>query len=409
MKKTYLLLISLFTVFCTYSQAPDAFNYQAVIRNDEGALAANQNVTFRFEIFSNATEINGGTKVYSEIHQVNTDEKGTANLVIGTGTPVSGSFSAIDWSKGAFFVKVSLDKGNGFSNIGEQQLLNVPYVQYADAAGNLINKSQNETLWGMVVGNNGEISTVPFPKGYTRMVWNDEFSGTGLPDDTKWDYEHGYIRYGELQYYTKERVENAYQQDGLLHLVARCDSSVIDGAMRPISSASIHTKGKAAWQYGYVEVKAKVPYLQGIGTWPAIWMMPRDDFYGFWPRSGEIDIMEYVASDYRYVHFSQHSYVYTNENGANKHKTTKSYCPTAYTEFHTFGLAWTPETMIWYLDGVQKFKVNNVEHLWNTWPFNKPFYLILNLAMGGWGGATDNQLLKNNPQDYQIDYVRIFQ
>jgi len=65
--------------------------------------------------------------------------------------------------------------------------------------------------------------------------------------------------------------------------------------------------------------------------------------------------------------------------------------------------------MIWYLDGVQKFKINNVEHIWSSWPFNKPFYLMLNLSMGGWGGKTDYTLLKNNPMDYQVDYVRIFQ
>ncbi|MFT3751709.1 MAG: glycoside hydrolase family 16 protein [Paludibacter sp.] len=217
--------------------------------------------------------------------------------------------------------------GTGFATIGEQQLLNTPYAQFSDATGNIISKASDGSLWGITVDNAGKISTVPFPKGYTKMVWNDEFNGTGLPDDSKWEYERGYIRGGELQYYTEKRVENAYQQGGLLHLVARQDSSIIDGAMRPMSSASIITKGKAAWLYGYVEVRAKVPYMAGIGTWPAIWMMPRDDFYGGWPRSGEIDIMEYVASDYRYVHFSQHSYKYTNANGANLHKTTRVILP----------------------------------------------------------------------------------
>jgi len=261
----------------------------------------------------------------------------------------------------------------------------------------------------MTVNNSGETTTVPFPAGYTKLVWNDEFNGSGLPDDTKWDYEQGYVRSSELQYYAKRRIENSYQQDGLLHIVARSDSAIIDGAMRPMSSASMITKGKATWLYGYIEVKAKVPYYAGIGTWPAIWMLPSDDYYGYWPRSGEVDILEHVASDYRYVYFSQHSYKYNNIDGANLQKTSKSYCPTAYSEFHVYGLQWTPETMIWYLDGIQKFKVNNVEHLWSSWPFNKPFYLLLNLAMGGWGGATDRAKLKANPQDYQVDYVRIFQ
>lgn len=405
MKKTIILFILLFSILHTYSQAPDAFRYQAVVKNDAGVLLAGQNVRFRFEIYNSDTESNGGTKVYSETHQTTTDAKGVANLSIGTGTAELGTFSNINWASGVYYIKVSIDKGNGYVNIGEQKLLNVPYVQFADAAGNVISKTSDGTLWGLTVNNSGEVTTVPFPPGYTKMVWNDEFKGTGLPDDTKWDYDQGYVRSSELQYFTKKRVENVYQQDDLLHIVARCDSATVDGEMRPITSAEIITRGKASWLYGYIEVKAKMPYLAGIGTWPAIWMMPTESFYGIWPASGEIDIMEHVASDYRYVHFSQHS---ASNSGSNC-KTSKAYCSTSYTAFHVYGLQWTPETMIWYLDGVQKFKLNNVDHIWSSWPFNKSFYLMLNLSMGGWGGSTNYLLLKNNPQDYQIDYVRVFQ
>lgn len=409
MKKINILILILISALQVQGQLPDTFRYQAVVKTDAGVLLASQNVSFRFEIFSNTVEEYGGIKIYAETHLVTTNAKGVANLLIGQGSAELGTFANIDWSSGTYYVRVSINKGSGYVIIGEQQLLSTPYVQMANSAGNILKTATDDTTWGLSISNTGVITTFPFPKGYTKLVWNDEFDGTGLPDDTKWGYEKGYVRSSELQYYAEKRIENSYQQGGYLHLVARQDSSIIDGAMRPMSSASIITKGKAAWLYGYVEVRAKVPYMAGIGTWPAIWMMPRDDFYGTWPRSGEIDIMEYVASDYRYVHFSQHSYKYTNENGANLHKTTKSYCPTAYTEFHTYGLQWTPETMIWYLDGVQKYKVNNLEHLWSSWPFNKPFYLLLNLAMGGWGGTTNTQLLKANPQDYQIDYVRIFQ
>lgn len=409
MKKLHILSLCFCITLMTFAQAPDAFRYQAAVKDDTGFALVGSNVKFKFEIFKAALEGAGGTKVYSETHQTTTGAGGLVNLAIGQGVSELGSFSGINWGADSYFVKVSFDKGNGYIAIGEQQLLGVAYTQFADVAGNIINQTQDGSLWGIAVNDAGEITTVPFPKGYTKMVWNDEFDGTGLPDDSKWSYEKGYIRGGELQYYAEKRIENSYRQDGLLHLVARQDSAVIDGEMRPMSSASIITRNKAAWLYGYVEVRAKVPYMAGIGTWPAIWMMPQDDFYGGWPRSGEIDIMEYVASDYRYVHFSQHSYKYTNVDGANKHKTIKSYCPTAYTEFHTYGLQWTPETMIWYLDGVQKFKVNNAEHLWSSWPFNKSFYLLLNLAMGGWGGSTDRTLLRDNPQDYQVDYVRVFQ
>lgn len=405
MKKIYLFLICIISALQLVAQGPNAFNYQAVVKDNNGLLLSAKNVKFRFEIFKSAADSDGGTKIYSETQQVTTGSTGLVNLSIGKGTIEAGSFSTIDWSSDSYFIKVSIDRGSGYSNIGEQKLLNVSYAQFADVTGNIVKATSDGTLWGMTADNSGNVATVPFPKGYTKMVWNDEFNGTGLPDSTKWSYDQGYVRSSELEYFTKKRIENAYQKDGLLHLVARCDSATVDGAMRPITSAEIITQGKASWLYGYIEVKAKMPYLAGIGTWPAIWMMPSESFYGNWPASGEIDIMEHVASDYRYVHFSQHSATY---NGSNC-KTSKAYCPTAYTDFHVYGLQWTPETMIWYLDGVQKFKLNNVEHVWSLWPFNKSFYVLLNLSMGGWGGSTDYQLLKNNPQDYQVDYVRVFQ
>lgn len=107
---------------------------------------------------------------------------------------------------------------------------------------------------------------------YTRLVFHDEFDGEGLPDKTKWDFEEGYLRNHEKQYYTADRVENAYQKEGCLHLVVRNDSAVIDGAVRPITSASIHTKKTFSLTYGKIEVRAKLPLC--LGSWPAIWMMP---------------------------------------------------------------------------------------------------------------------------------------
>jgi len=410
MKKTYIFLTFIFVALQLSAQAPDAFRYQAVVKDDAGVLMSNRKVTFRFEVYKSALQVDGRTKVYSESQQVTTDLNGLVNLSIGKGTVETGIFSTINWSSDSYYIRVSIDKGSGFASIGEKQLLDVPYSQFASATGNIINKSPTTgALWGVTVNNTGQISTYQFPKGYTKMVWNDEFEGTGLPDSTKWDYEVGYVRQasnGEIQYYTKKRIENAYREGGYLHLVSRCDSSIVDGAMRPITSASIITKGKASWLYGYIEVRAKVPYQSGqIATWPAIWMVGAENFYGGWPASGEIDIMEHYGStaDYRNVHFSQHSQDFHAANC----KTKVSYCPTASSEFHTFGLQWTPETMIWYLDGVAKFPINNTTHLWSTWPFNKSFYLLLNLALGGWG--TNYPLLKTNPQDYQVDYVRIFQ
>lgn len=405
MKKIYLFFVFLLSTFLVNAQAPDAFNYQAIVKNDVGVILPSTSVTFRFEVYKSQLQTNGGTKVYSETQQVVTSTSGLVNLSIGQGTVEQGAFSSIDWSLGKFYIEISIDRGNGFASIGEQQLLNVPYAQFSSEAGNIVNKSSDGSLWGITINDLGQILTMPFPTGYTKMVWNDEFNGTGLPDATKWGYEYGYVRNAESQFYTKERIENAYQEDGLLHLVSLNDSPVIDGETRPITSASIITKGKASWLYGYVEVRAKVPYTAGTGVWPAIWMMSEKDFYGGWPASGEIDIMEYIASDYRNLHFAQHSRDFHGASG----KSRVVPCPTAYTEFHTYGLQWAPESMTWFLDGVAVFRITNSTHLWSTWPFNKSFYLLLNLAMGGWGGTVNKEILKANPQDFQVDYVRVFQ
>ena len=136
----------------------------------------------------------------------------------------------------------------------------------------------------------------------SKLVFEDHFDGEGLPDSTRWNYEEGYVRNGELQYYTVARPENCYQKDGCLHIVCRNDSARIEqglfgkawatpvdttrcDSVAPVTSASITTRGLGEWKYGRVEVRAKLPDCRG--SWPAIWMMPARDTYGKWPRSGE--------------------------------------------------------------------------------------------------------------------------
>ena len=140
-----------------------------------------------------------------------------------------------------------------------------------------------------------------------ELVFEDDFEGTGLPDSLRWNYEEGYVRNGEEQYYTVAREENAYMADGCLHIVCRNDSALIEDALYeqqwsgshgyradtiiPITSASVVTKGKFAFTYGRVEVRAKLPVC--LGSWPAIWMFPQDR--SDWPACGEIDIIEHVG------------------------------------------------------------------------------------------------------------------
>jgi len=131
-------------------------------------------------------------------------------------------------------------------------------------------------------------------------VWSDEFNTPGLPDSTKWGYEVGKVRNSELQYYTYKRSENARIQDTVLIIEARKE----DYKGAAYTSASLMSKYKGDWIYGKFEIRAQVP--AGKGTWPAIWMLPTKGEYGGWPKSGEIDIMEYVGMNADNLYYTAH-------------------------------------------------------------------------------------------------------
>ena len=260
----------------------------------------------------------------------------------------------------------------------------------------------------LVVSCSSSRQIAPYPGGsghFTQLVWNDEFDGEGLPDPEKWSYERGYVRNREMQYYTVERNENVEQRNGVLVITALNDSAVIDGEIRPITSASIRTRGKADWLYGRVEVRAKVP--SALGTWPAIWMMPTTNTYGGWPRSGEIDIMEFVGYEPDKIHFFVHTYGFnhTRNNG----RGTSITLPNPDKEFNVYAVEWFEDRIDWFVNDKKVFTVENDGTGWESWPFEHPFYLILNFAYGGAWGAQRGVDLTKLPLEYHIDYVRVFQ
>ena len=248
------------------------------------------------------------------------------------------------------------------------------------------------------------VDGIEIPEGFSRLVFYDDFSTPGAPDSTKWGWEEGYVRNGEMQYYTTGT--NAWCEDSMLIIEARADSVVINGAVCPVTSASITTRGKAAWKYCYVEVRAKLPSFRG--SWPAIWMMPETSIYGDWPRSGEIDILEHVGYEPGNIHFAAHSERYNHMRSVQKNHICPA--PDAVGQFHVYGLKRTPHSLTWYYDGEEKFTLKKEDGAdWTSWPFDTEFNLILNFAVGGgWGGmlGVDIDAL---PQRYEIDYVRVFQ
>jgi len=260
-----------------------------------------------------------------------------------------------------------------------------------------------------------------------ELAWSDEFDHEGgLPDKSKWDYEEGFIRNEEIQYYSRARQENVRVENGLLIIEGRQEeysnsryepNSKNWQEQRPIAhytSGSIYTLGKAAFQYGRVEVRAKMP--QGNGMWPAIWMMGTNRTHVGWPRCGEIDIMEYLGKDPHRIHANNH---FVNPTMKDKSLKGKAVHKSAgggeitideppYKDFHVYAIEWNEKEIKSFVDEKQYATFNiDMAGKGPDNPFRQPHYLLLNLALGGsCGGTIDDSVL---PQKYEIDFVRYYQ
>jgi beta-glucanase (GH16 family) len=238
-----------------------------------------------------------------------------------------------------------------------------------------------------------------------KLVWSDEFSGTGLPDASKWSYDTAGNASGwgnnEWQNYTAGRLENAWVENGMLHVRAIREAT----GNKQYSSARLITKGKGDWLYGRIEVKAKLPGARGI--WPAIWMLPTDWVYGGWPKSGEIDIMEHVGYMPDSVFGSVHTESYNHTIGTQK--TKGIYLPDLHEQFHVYTVEWDAAVIRIFVDDKPFFSFSKEKSDPKVWPFDKPFHLLLNVAVGGNWGAVKGVDETAYPQEMVIDYVRIYQ
>ena len=240
--------------------------------------------------------------------------------------------------------------------------------------------------------------------GY-ELVWYDEFDYKGLPDSTKWNYDTEGNDEGwgnrELQFYTEAREENACVENGTLLITAQKQ----DFQGKEYTSARLISN--AHWKYGRIEVRAKLP--DGVGTWTAIWMMPGGWSFNDanWPNVGEIDIMEHVGYEPGIVHASAHSKDYQWRAGTQKTATVE--VPDAIETFHSYIMEWTPDVMKTYVDDSLYFEYVNEGLGESKWPYDKPFYLILNVAVGGDWGSVKGIDEAAFPQTMVVDYVRIYQ
>lgn len=244
------------------------------------------------------------------------------------------------------------------------------------------------------------------PAGWT-LAWSDEFDGNGLPDAAKWEYDTERNALGwynnELQYYARARTENSRVEGGKLIITARRENltTTSDYGGQRYTSARLVTRGKAQWTYGFVEVRAKLPC--GVGTWPAIWMLGSK---GTWPDDGEIDIMEQVGRTPTQILGTIHTKAYNG--GIGTHKGGSTTVTDACSAFHNYQLTWTADRIRIGVDDVNYFEYANPKNNdYNQWPFSKPQFLLLNLAIGGTlGGPVDDSIF---PVQMEVDYVRVYQ
>jgi beta-glucanase (GH16 family) len=249
------------------------------------------------------------------------------------------------------------------------------------------------------------------PAGY-ELVFADEFSEGTRPDPAKWYYDTHRNAQGwynnELQYYAADRPENARVENGMLIIEARREAlgtaRFSDFGGQDYTSARLTTQGRAAWTYGFYEVRAKLPC--GRGTWPAIWMLPEDQSVE-WPEGGEIDIMEHVGYEPGVIHHSVHTKAFNFARGTQK--TTSHQVPSACDRFHRYQLLWTEDMLVFAVDDAPRFAFRKTNEGQARWPFDADMHLLLNIAVGGdWGGrkGIDDAAF---PQAMMIDHVRVYQ
>lgn len=276
-----------------------------------------------------------------------------------------------------------------------------------------------------------------------QLIWSDEFEQDGPVDRSKWGFDLGGGGWGnsEAQIYTDDEA-NARIENGRLVIEVTQEQT---GRGFVYRSARLQTRNTFSFQYGRVEVRARVP--RTTGTWSAIWMLPTDALKSpvFWPDNGEIDIMEHVGYEedplflamrgggileniHATLHTQQRNHLTSSGIGGRTH------LPTATTLFHTYSLEWDADKMVFAIDGVEFFRVNRATdvgisernppaEIWPWWPFDQRFHLLLNVAVGGsWGGHFRTGIYPDSPygsdgidhngvwpQRMEVEYVRVFQ
>jgi len=247
---------------------------------------------------------------------------------------------------------------------------------------------------------------------FNTLVWSDEFNGNGVINSEKWFHQTqlppgGSWWGGLIQHYT-DREDNSYVKNGFLNIVAKKEIFDDQGELKQYTSARLNSK--FAFTYGRIEVKAKLP--EGIGTWPAIWMLNKNinedgaywDNQGFgtvnWPTCGEMDILEHWGKNQNYASSAVHNassygYKVLNLGGQNVENASNI--------FHVYTLVWSEDKLVFSVDGVEHFEYGPSNKNSRTWPYDSDYYIILNIAIEP---DIDPNFIESS---MEIDYIRIYQ
>lgn len=288
-------------------------------------------------------------------------------------------------------------------------------------------------LWGTIAAGNDS-------PGW-RLVWADEFDVDGPPNPQNWTYDLGAGGWGnqEIQTYT-DSLDNARVEDGRLIIEVHRDT---EESRASYTSARILTRGLHSWQYGRIEFRARLP--RTTGTWSAVWMLSENAIFpgAFWPDNGEIDILEHVGYEEDPLYHAARGFVPDNVHSTlhtqmRNHISSsgiggKTRVPDATEAFNTYAINWFEDRMEFEVNGEVYMTIRKEDHiprrnppdeLWPYWPFDQPFHLILNIAVGGmWGGVFNNSFYPDSspygplgidhqgewPQRMEVEYVRVFE
>ncbi|AZQ45133.1 glycosyl hydrolase family protein [Nonlabens ponticola] len=362
-------------------------------------LSTNQRIDFQFYSIDNNSHT-----VLVKLERGNAPDvevQTTTSAAANSWQELSVDFSNAQYSNGSGVVNAngSYNRITLFINIGE----NTAGTYYLD-----------DIIDGSTVS---DPDPDPVDVVYDRLVWSDEFDSTSKDaiDSNKWFHQTqlpagGSWYNGEIQHYT-DRIENSYVENGFLHIVAQRERFTDQNQTKDFTSARLNSK--FAFTYGRVDVRAKLP--SGEGTWPAIWTLGKninedggfwDEQYGTanWPACGEIDIMEHGLGQTNHVSSALHT---PCDQCSGNTKNFKSTVLSDVSEnFHVYSVNWSPEKIVFMIDGDPFYTYNPTVKDAGTWPFDADQYLLLNVALGGISGAVEPSFSRG---EMMIDYVRVYQ